>query len=60
MIGMPIVVLETMTMEVLMAIPKKNKDVGDDCIYIQDDNLKDVVLTTMGGIDFKWAHVDNE
>jgi len=29
-------------------------------LYIQDDNLKDVVLTTMGGIDFKWAHVDNE
>lgn len=29
-------------------------------LYVQDDNLKDVVLTTMGNIDFKWAHVESE
>ncbi len=27
-------------------------------LYVQDDHLKDVVLTTMGNIDFKWAHAD--
>ena len=27
-------------------------------LYIQDKELKDVVLTTMGHIDFKWAHLD--
>ncbi|MBF5060145.1 peptide ABC transporter substrate-binding protein [Candidatus Neptunochlamydia vexilliferae] len=27
-------------------------------LYVQDDHLKDVVLTTMGNIDFKWAHVE--
>ncbi len=27
-------------------------------LYIQDKQLKDVVLTTMGTIDFKWAHVE--
>ncbi|QVL57816.1 MAG: peptide ABC transporter substrate-binding protein [Simkaniaceae bacterium] len=27
-------------------------------LYIQDKELKDVVLTTMGNIDFKWAHLD--
>jgi len=29
-------------------------------LYVQDAELKDVVLTTMGSIDFKWAHVDKE
>ena len=27
-------------------------------LHVQDDKLKDVVLTTMGNIDFKWAHVE--
>lgn len=27
-------------------------------LYIHDDHLKDVVLTTMGNIDFKWAHLE--
>jgi oligopeptide transport system substrate-binding protein len=27
-------------------------------LYVQDQELKDVVLTTMGNIDFKWAHLD--
>lgn len=27
-------------------------------LYIQDKELKDVVLTTMGNIDFKWAHLE--
>ena len=29
-------------------------------LYIQDDHLKDVVLTTMGNIDFKWAHLEQD
>ncbi|MGE3716376.1 MAG: peptide ABC transporter substrate-binding protein, partial [Simkaniaceae bacterium] len=29
-------------------------------LYIQDDTLKDVVLTTMGNIDFKYAHIEKE
>ncbi|MCB1107565.1 MAG: peptide ABC transporter substrate-binding protein [Chlamydiia bacterium] len=29
-------------------------------LYVQDNHLKDVVLTTMGSIDFKWAHIDND
>lgn len=28
-------------------------------LHVQDEQLKDVVLTTMGSIDFKWAHVEN-
>ncbi len=27
-------------------------------LYIRDQGLKDVVLTTMGNIDFKWAHLE--
>lgn len=27
-------------------------------LYIRDNELKDVVLTTMGNIDFKWAHLE--
>ncbi|MEM8728193.1 MAG: peptide ABC transporter substrate-binding protein [Chlamydiota bacterium] len=27
-------------------------------LYVRDNELKDVVLTTMGSIDFKWAHIN--
>lgn len=27
-------------------------------LYVQDKELKDVVLTNMGNLDFKWAHLD--
>ncbi|MDN3508797.1 MAG: peptide ABC transporter substrate-binding protein [Candidatus Neptunochlamydia sp.] len=27
-------------------------------LYMQDNRLKDVVLTAMGNIDFKWAHLE--
>ncbi len=29
-------------------------------LFVKDDKLKNVVLTEMGNVDFKWAHIDKE